>query len=334
MARTQEPTSASPASFRRSSTSHHPHNANMNPYPGEMTPAQQEAQSILVHILQKLQDPESKYSKKYAKWIERHANLDEFLFCCVRPEVWRYLQSGNGSLDSLKTIGGDLKFEGRAVYLNGVLGLDKRIRTYVGQTNSLRTRVYQHLNFRYRRDNPSFHYHALQNSTFNIFGVLAVLPSSNLGNHALPGMDCPDLMLNVLEMWSSLIFRTLQEDTLRAWLPEGTKLRSKGTEHGPLNIAVPLDQGSKSVREWLDLSKSEDPLLVEYIGHGERKKSQVQYVEKKTKDVSYASGDRPVEVPLGTMIVFGTAIFLGIMLLRGGGGRPASVPTLKPQWRW
>ncbi|KAF1841032.1 uncharacterized protein K460DRAFT_371030 [Cucurbitaria berberidis CBS 394.84] len=274
----------------------------------ELSSVQLEAKQILAHLVSKLKETDSKYYGRYGKWIERHPRqqLEEFCFRCVRPQVWAYL-GGRCSLDALKSIGGDLKFEGRSVYLDGVLGLDRRVRVYIGQAGSLRQRVAQHLNFRYRRDNPSLHYHAMQNSIYNTIGCLAILPSSNLGNHTLPGMDCPDLLLNLLEMWMCLAFRTLPSQTLDVWLSEMegvNKGRKEGKEGeiGGLNIASPLDHGVKQT-EWIDLSDSDDPLVLEYMSPTpwskrdveHRKQNGVRHVKKEDEYDETKEHDTPAQ---------------------------------------
>lgn len=180
----------------------------MHDLPVELSTAQLEARKILLHLLERLKDQDTRYYKRYGKWVENHSHLDDICFRFIRPQVWNFL-NGRWSLDALKAVGGDLKMESRGIYFNAVLGLDKKVRLYIGQANSIRPRIAQHLNFRYRRDNPSLHYHALQQSIFNQFGLAALLPSPNIGNHALPGLDRPDLLLNLLEMWMCLVFRTL-----------------------------------------------------------------------------------------------------------------------------
>jgi hypothetical protein len=314
----------------------------MSNLPTNLSLAQLEAQTTLTHLLSQISSPESKYYPRYGKWVERHPQLPNYCFRLVRPQVWTFLQN-RWSLDALKLISGDLRFEGRAIYLNGVLGLDKRLRTYIGQSMNLRQRIAQHLNFRYRRDNPSLHYHALQYSIYNSIGVLAVLP---MGNATLPGMDAPDLLLNVLEMWMCLVFRSLPEESLREWLPsDGTidPARKEGKEGvvGGLNIALPLDQGEKS-RNWVDLSESEDPLVREYL-ETTRKSSGVQlvkeeegsargkeYVKKEyvKKARKYRQReDTDIRVP--RWLVFGAvAAIAGLFLLNSKSG-----PQPRPRWR-
>ncbi|KAH7385753.1 hypothetical protein BKA66DRAFT_415843 [Pyrenochaeta sp. MPI-SDFR-AT-0127] len=322
--------------------------------PAEFSSAQLEARTILIHILNEMKDTESKYFPRYGKWVQRHPGLEKFCFQCVRPQVWAFLQ-GRWSLDSLKAISGDLKFEGRAVYLNGVLGLDRRVRIYIGQATCLRQRVAQHLNFRYRRDNPSLHYHAMQYSIYNTIGSVALLPSPGMGSHALPGMDQPELLLNVLETWMCLMFRTLPSQTLEEWLcgVEGVDKKRKEGKEGVftgLNIVNPVQQGG-DVRKWLDLNGSDDPLVLEYLALGkagksdaeQRKHSDIPYVKK------YEEQDTPAEVQKryikaarqrmsqeqyeirvpGWVLVSGLALALGIVLFNSSGG-----PQPKPRLRF
>ncbi|KAH7095856.1 hypothetical protein FB567DRAFT_460932 [Paraphoma chrysanthemicola] len=306
---------------------------NMFDYPAELTPAQLEAQTILTHLLERLKAPTSKYHARYGKWLVKHPRLDEFCFRCIRPQIWAFLH-GRWSLDALKSIGGDVfKFEGRGVYLNGVLGLDKKVRIYIGQATSIRQRVSQHLNFRYRRDNPSLHYHAMQQSIYNAIGLVAVLPSPNMGNHALPGMDCPDLLLNILEMWTCLIFRTLPPQTLEEWLPsDGTITTRKKSglegEFGGLNIACPLDHGEKT-RDWLDLSDSDDALIRDYLGLGRQttKKKEVEdddgpaqrrrkYTERARSYNASQRGNMHPEALARAVIIVGMAAIVGAVFMK------------------
>jgi hypothetical protein len=314
--------------------------------PADFTLAQLEAKKILTHLFDRLKEKDSKYHERYGKWVEGHPRLEDFCFRCIRPQVWTYLH-GRWSLDALKAVGGDLKYEGRGIYLDGVLGLDRRVRIYVGQAYSIRSRVAQHLNFRYRRDNPSLHYHAMQNSIYNAIGLVAQIPSPNMGNHTLPGMDCPDLLMNVLEMWMCLVFRTLPLQTLEEWLPnEGTvrKGRKSGAEgeFGGLNIASPLDQGGKQ-KEWLDLSDSEDPLIRDYLGRGKdeikvegKKEEQDENAQRRAKYTERARSynkhwRQPETSPsqtIGLVLCVTMAVLVGTAIWRGGGY------AARPRGRW
>jgi hypothetical protein len=236
----------------------------------------------------------------------------------------------------MKNIGGNLNFEGRAVYLHGVLGLDRRYailaihdilpmlrlsltylikcraRVYIGQSASLRTRVKQHWNFRYRRDNPSLHYYAVQNSIYDVFAVLAMLPHSNApGTSEIPGMDQPDLFLNVLETWCCLLFRCLPHQALAEYLvPES--IEGKDFESGALNIANPLDHGGDSAWDCIDLKESRDPLVLAYLRELER---------KATPDIQYVEVQNPAPgIQTTTLLLVGAAAFAGFVLLRRASG--------------
>ncbi|PVH93951.1 hypothetical protein DM02DRAFT_634114 [Periconia macrospinosa] len=287
----------------------------MSDFPENLSPAQHEAVDILQHLLGKLKEPGSRYYERYGGLVERHASLDEFCFSCIRPYVWRFLE-GRPNLDALKLIGGDLRSDSRGVYFSAMHGLDKQTRIYVGQSHNLRIRIAQHWNFRYRRDNPSLHYHAMQQSIFNVFGILAVLPPPNTGNHALPGMDCPDLLLNVIEMWMALVFRSLPSPTLNNWLPDGAK---RDGAFGALNIANPLENGG-SEREWIDLSESKDPLVQDYIKVPEKSEQAEQNTEKKLEqpvsvEKKHTFYEQPViHISGSAMLVMVTAVFVGFMV--------------------
>jgi len=328
------------------------------------TPVQLEARAILSHLLTRLSQPPVSSSDdgkphpyhKYAPWISHHGipTLTQSIYTLIRPQIW-HLLSSRLSLDALKHLGGDLRHEGRAIYLNGILGVDKRLRIYVGQSSNLRVRVAQHLNFRYRRDHPSLHYYALEWSIYNVFGVLAVLPSSGYGN-AVPGMDDPALLLNVLEMWMCLVFRSLPENTLKDWLPDDVlvdkkKLTAKEGIVGGLNVASPLDQGVEmKERDFVDMSEENDPVVRDYLKEMQRKKGDgpigENLKERETKDVEvdeeeralrkkmyaekarrYQRRDTDIVVPqwvfLGAM-----AVGVGILLLRSSGG-----PQARGSWR-
>ncbi|KAI4660241.1 hypothetical protein J4E81_005907 [Alternaria sp. BMP 2799] len=169
-------------------------------------------------------------------------------------------------------------------------------------------------------------------------------------------MDHPELVMNVLEMWMCLMFRTLPEDTLKEWLPDDVlvdkkKLTAKEGIVGGLNVASPLDQGVEmKEREFVDLSEEDDPIIHDYLKDVQRKKGDglvgEQMKEKKTKDVEadeeeralrkkmyaekarrYQRRDTDIVVPqwvfLGAM-----AVGVGIMLLRSSGG-----PQARGSWR-
>ncbi|KAI8936235.1 hypothetical protein NX059_006659 [Plenodomus lindquistii] len=317
-----------------------------------LTPSQTEAQIILSHLLTKLQDPTCKYHSRYSPYIQRHPSLPNTLYSTIRPQIWTLL-SHRLSLDALKLVAGDLRSENRgSIYLNAILGLDKRVRIYVGQTASLRQRVGQHLNFRYRRDNPSLHYHALQGSVYNAFGVVAQVPVGGAAR-GLGEMEDVGLLLNLAEMWVCLVFRTLPDEMLEEWLPDHrdvSKERREGKEgvFGGLNVACPLENGGKE-REWVDMSGSEDPLVREYLGvdrlkeeeEARREAREEKRVKKEEVEdtpeqrrKTYAEHARKFneaaqhEIRVPQWVVFGTiAAMVGIVVLSNRGG-------MQPRGRW
>jgi len=188
-----------------------------------------------------------------------------------------------------------------------------------------------------------------------VFGVLAVLPSGGYGN-AVPGMDHPELVLNVLEMWMCLMFRSLPEDTLKEWLPDDVlvdkkKLTAKEGVIGGLNVASPLDQGVEmKERGFVDLSEEDDPVILDYLKEMQGKKgggpTGENVKERKTTDVEVDEEERALRKKMyaekarryqrrNTDIVVPQWVFLGamavgvgIMLLRSSGG-----PQVRGSWR-
>lgn len=184
---------------------------------------------------------------------------------------------------------------------------------------------------------------------YNALGVVALLPSGRRGQsrEAVAGMEDPGLMLNVLEMWVCLIFRTLPAQLLEEWLPDHpsvSKEQKEGKEgvFGGLNIACPLDNGMRE-REWIDLSGSDDPLVREYLGFDRlrdeeraraeaRARKEVDTPEQRKK--TYAEHARSfneaarndILVPQW-MVLGAVAAMIGLVLLSNRG-------TMQPRGRW
>ncbi|OAG14060.1 hypothetical protein CC77DRAFT_1026124 [Alternaria alternata] len=334
-----------------------------------LTPPQLEARTILTHLLTRLSQPKDddtatnpRYDE-YSAWINQHSipTLTTSLYSMIRPQLWTLLSS-RLSLDALKHVGGDLRLETRgAIYFNGILGVDKRLRMYVGQSGNLRQRVAQHLNFRYRRDHFSLHYYALEWSVYNVFGVCAVFPpapssSFSSSSSLVVGMERSDLVMNVLEMWMCLVFRSLPSDTLQEWLPDdelvdkGRKTAKEGVVGG-LNVATPLDQGVE-VKDmpFVDLSGELDPVIRDYLREVKRRKGDVQQVEnvkitdgavevdeeeRALRKKMYAEKARRYSKRRETDIVIPQWVFLGavavgvgVSLFRSSGG-----PGSSARWR-
>lgn len=141
---------------------------------------------------------------------------------------------------------------------------------------------------------------------YNVLGAVIVLPGVNSG----PGTDDMALLMNVLELWMCLVFRSLPMQVLEEWLPDDGSVERKrkvGKEGvvGGLNVACPLDQGRED-RAFVDLSDDEDPLVRAYLKEVRRKRRDERveedeivrrkeaYVEKAR---GFKGGDGDIRVP-------------------------------------
>lgn len=210
---------------------------------------------------------------------------------------------------------GALSYNTRGIYLSALITPDSTTRLYIGQSTNLKWRISQHCNFRYRRDHPSLHYHAFQKSRINSFALLCALPASSMGNHTLPGMDCPDLLLNLLEMWMCLCFRSLLGGTLEEWLPEGVKVAVGGVTG--LNVGCPLEQGEEE-REWVDLSGSEDELVREYVESWRQMNAKISMPVEKRRIETDAAPVFAVNTvgAVSAVMIVGAAATIGFLLGR------------------
>jgi tetrahydromethanopterin S-methyltransferase subunit G len=178
----------------------------------------------------------------------------------------------------------------------------------------------------------------LQNSIYNSFGVLAVLPQQV--GAAAQGVEDMALLMCVLEMWMCLVLRTLPDGVLEEWLPRDGSVsvkRREGREgvFGGLNIVCPLDQGLRE-RGWVDLSGCEDVVVRGYLGldrkEEERKKSDEQIVSREEMERRrrvYAESARRFgknvggDVAVPSWVVFGVGALTavaGMLLLNSKGG--------------
>ena len=161
-----------------------------------------------------------------------------------------------------------------------------------------------------------------------------------MGNHTLPGMDDPVLLLNLLEMWMCLVFRTLPPQTLTEWMPSGIdakrKLGKEG-EFGGLNIASPLEQGTGGWAQ-VNMNESHDPLVRDYLDVQAQRASRLN-VRGETLSASEAdphaatkkayaekaqrrnAGPRDqASISIGTVVALSVAAVLGFALGRGSAG--------------
>lgn len=126
-------------------------------------------------------------------------------------------------------------------------------------------------------------------------------------------MDEPQLVMNVLEMYCALLLRTLPRKLLLQYLPPGSKVPI-GPPDG-LNIGCPLDHGLPyKSQEWIDLSDSQDPLVLQYIGKG-RKELPIETTPPEVKTPDYTT--EPGEVSgIPPLLIFGVLAIAGIFILR------------------
>jgi hypothetical protein len=161
-----------------------------------------------------------------------------------------------------------------------------------------------------------------------------------MGNHTLPGMDDPALLLNLLEMWMCLVFRTLPPHTLAEHLPSAVDAKprvGKEGEFGGLNIASPLEQGTGAWTQ-VDLSESRDPLVRDYLDTQAQRASRLNvrgettsgsdvdphaatkkaYAEKAQR--RNAGPPSQANFSAGTVVALSVAVVLGFALGRGSVG--------------
>ncbi|KXJ88888.1 hypothetical protein Micbo1qcDRAFT_166318 [Microdochium bolleyi] len=230
------------------------------------------AADILSHLLNTLEyPPQERHRRRYSSLVSGNEKaLQEYLFSCIQPEVFEtFNQSALPSWASLRKLNEKKAppADTAGVYVNIIRGTDGYDRMYVGQTGRLSQRIKQHMNFRYRRDNKSLHYHAVEHSSWNNFIILATTPPPSGSQPAWLRGNGLELVLNILEMWCALMFRTLPRSTLEDWLPEKTLTNGNVQWYG-LNLALPLDQGvpESTPREDFGaaMRSSPDPLARNY----------------------------------------------------------------------
>jgi len=193
--------------------------------------------SLLTHLLDTVPDPRSRHYARYGQFVsENRESLNAFLPGCLRPQSAMLFEKPNYQIrESLTSIGPPLsvilRTYSRAIYRHIIHETDGVTRYYVEQAHNLARRIKQHRGFFWRRDHPGLHYWALEQSSFDTFVVLANFM------HDIPR---PELALNILEMWCTLLFHTLQKSQLRDYLPHTVLVK----ESRALNVGLPLDHGN------------------------------------------------------------------------------------------
>lgn len=134
--------------------------------------------------------------------------------------------------------GGIIKKDPAGVYLH-VTSLKENVFKwwlYVGQAKDLdrRTRK-QHSSPRYRQTHPSLHCSVLQPGIMNdVYVLISEVPPEVNSNTDW-------MLLNISEMWGSLVFQTLRGNDPLEWLPAGVHVPGPG-QH--LNVALPIGQSN------------------------------------------------------------------------------------------
>lgn len=128
---------------------------------------------------------------------------------------------------------------------------------YVGQSGNIQERIRRHNDPWNRARHPSLHYH-LWDSKPGMNSAFVILGNTE---------NLPQLQLNLLESWCSLIFQTLPRTDLRTYLPKGTVLLGCH-----LNVAHPLWQSFTSCKQdhyerkekFRELVLTCDPMMADY----------------------------------------------------------------------
>lgn len=149
----------------------------------------------------------------------------------------------------------DSGYSGEAIYLHVIIDHQDIRRFYVGQTSNLANRLQKcHMDFRHRRNRPSLHYYAMDHSREDYYVTLAYIPNQE-GCEQLGVYSPQRLFQNIVEMWCSLMLRTLSEKYLDEFLPPDIKQRDKESEYLnallPLNVRLPLAQDTRP--DWAEL---------------------------------------------------------------------------------
>ncbi|KAL9038117.1 MAG: hypothetical protein Q9180_003327, partial [Flavoplaca navasiana] len=126
--------------------------------------------------------------------------------------------------------GGDRKIPGLAVYLHIFWKRDdfEQFFLYTGQSTELAHRLAEHDSSQYRSKYPRLHYYVKELEDMDSDYVLLA------GN--ILAYEYQSKILNILEMFASLIFQTLDPKDLNKYLPE--EMRSFLPFRG-LNVPLP-----------------------------------------------------------------------------------------------
>ncbi|KAJ6072758.1 hypothetical protein N7467_010843 [Penicillium canescens] len=274
--------------------------------------------SILRHLISKTKQ---KYNDRYSKILNlAHMDVETLLDNNLSLSVKELCERGQFTLSSLIALGGSPESSQEAgVYLHILWrqSIPSCFWLYVGQAGVFCVRIGTHKNPWRRQRQRSLHYtiwHS-ESDMESVFVKLAV--------HDAFSSEEGQLLLNLQEMWMSLVFQTLRGFHLDEFLPPGSNKLWAGNH---LNVSIPLWQsftaipnaetkgGSLAFKEYLchkdpavrhwaedardafnDLRNSPDPLLRRYYldlnQGGARKTARAAWEKKKYDELrEYLSG--------------------------------------------
>ncbi|KAL2865707.1 uncharacterized protein BJX67DRAFT_173130 [Aspergillus lucknowensis] len=177
-----------------------------------------------------------RYGKRYKSLFDLE-DVMTILEDKLNPTVRNLCETGDFTLARLRAIGKtpeDSKRSGVYLHILWRPGKEERFWLYVGQATNVSDRLRTHNDPYRRRRNPSLHYHVWDSAT-DMESVFVTLAESDA-----PVCLRSQLLLNMQEMWMSLIFQTLTPLQLDKFLPESVKRLWSGNN---LNVALPLWQG-------------------------------------------------------------------------------------------
>lgn len=269
---------------------------------------------VLRYLLHQLDKPTNRHHERYRPLLATSMyEVETLLISCANPQFLALADAGKlNTMVEATSIPTDTSYRGRAIYLHVVHCSDDTIRYYVGQAFNLSWRIRQHLDFRNRRDHPSFHYWGMNSSKADHFLVLGKVEKN---------VDRSDLFMNVLEMWATLLFQSLAPHSKNeTWLPpEVPRLELKG-----LNVGLPLDTNHSgySHAEFETLKSAEDKLARDYYLYytDRRKFRESRRKDWEERDGSTAIGNLPEQVRSSSRL-------LPTLETREGTGAGASTTT-------
>lgn len=194
----------------------------------------------------------------YIQQLQVLGRTEQTFLDLLRPAARDVLLSSDYSRENLLTIRGDALRDdepqaGIYVHILWLKSDPGDFYLYVGQSSNMQLRFDNHRDRKYRTNHPSLHYYVWDNFDINEeFVVLALIDAEN------------PLLLNLLEMWASLMLQTLSKNALTKYLPLEMLAPYAGRH---LNVALPILQASPSQAPELhdpwDYHTS-DPVVCEY----------------------------------------------------------------------